>query len=93
MRSIGLHKFNLSKATLVRKTNTIPEASDKDKLAEFGQNPAEFDDNDDIILLYLEMCLLHSQLVQLNWCLKKNDTAYFFSDAGAPGPRKVHQDT
>ena len=68
MRSIGLHKFNLPKATLVRKTYTIPEASDDDKLAEFGQNPAEFDDNDDIILLFLEMCLLHSQLVQLNWC-------------------------
>ena len=38
--------------------HTIPEASDDDKLAEFGQNPAEFDDNDDIILLYLEMCLI-----------------------------------
>ena len=38
--------------------HTIPEASDDDKLAEFGQNPAEFDDNDDIILLSSEMCLI-----------------------------------
>jgi hypothetical protein len=66
VRSIGLHNFNLPKANLVQKTYTIPEASDDDKLAEFGQNPAEFDDNDDIILLFLKMCLLHSQLVQLN---------------------------
>ena len=35
-----------------------PEVSDDDKLAEFGQNPTEFDDNDDIILLYLELCLI-----------------------------------
>ena len=32
--------------------HTIPEASDDDELAEFGQNQAEFDDNDDIILLF-----------------------------------------
>ena len=31
--------------------HTIPEASDDDKLA-------EFDENDDIILLYLEMCMI-----------------------------------
>ena len=64
MKKIGslLTFFNWPKATFVQKTYRTQslrlKASDNDKLAEFGQNPAEFDDNDDIILLYLEMCLI-----------------------------------